>query len=376
MLNSLKRAKILLVSLLLMSNSCFWLLPGLAYKSSIAAVHIMNKLENGDNADPNISSTFLLDMAKAIARWGLPQGFFLTSDTYANQPAIDLRLLLLYDSGLVKVPLKVVLPNKGSKTDAPTLQHKIIPDPIAGNLVQGKEAEKNKQEKKVEQTSSNNDASISYNLGGLEKQTDEDKGKQKVNDNYIAYTSPSILTEKATRVDVEGANEHVFRLWTYRPNKIAQPVLPSYINKTDQEFKGSFIISSCRIKSINGRKLVVADGSLLVSVKGEPISIQTINSLITLEPGTTTLMSLSDLDLIKIIELPKKQSIEILLKGKTKSNDINCLIGDAISINGNKIDKTRLSISEMLDKEPLLQLNDKIAGEEFSAIKQLRERIK
>ena len=50
----------------------------------------------------------LLEMAKLIGRTGLPQGFFLENDSpFPDGSGVDLRTLLLYQAGLIKMPIRL-----------------------------------------------------------------------------------------------------------------------------------------------------------------------------------------------------------------------------------------------------------------------------
>lgn len=354
---------------------------------------------------------FLLEMARSLAHNGLPAGFFFKTEEKPLASGLDLRALLLYEAGILQMPVRLFVPAKSS-TDA-KLKLALPGDSVGGvysknnalapTLAVPEAGSQPLPEGQSSPAMKSDVPSLSFDLGGMHIGMVPGRNKLSSPENEDSLGSLSDKGEQA-----EKAQSYMFRLWTVDP-KSRNPVA-DYSKVIDKMniadggvYHGSFLVTTPRcIDSIEGRTFYLKNGSALVSARGKNLAVITPLARIMLAPGSTCVVDLTIKDLLRVFvlecegsslgidvkfnadgkgELVKLGSGELLMRalGKLNLADKTILPADAQVQDGDHTSwaKLKFSVRSFVVKETLLGADfPGITLEQKTAINELRSRLK
>ena len=245
---------------------------------------------DGDPTNP-FSYPFLADISKSLARSGFPASFFLGAEG-ARGPGIDLRTILLYETGILKTPVKLFVPEKRVKNPFPSLSVGSIPDsagtmpdapPVLstrGSLEEASEGSTTNPGKKEQPSGLSlglDMTKFSIDLGDA-RHKNEVTTKLSENVGSLAMVPPLGVELQPAGHDVDSH----FRFWTV-PMAVATPKGDSGTFK-----ESSFVMMSpTGLKAIEGRVFFLTTGHMLASSQGQSIVVDTPCSRVTVEPGAS-----------------------------------------------------------------------------------------
>jgi hypothetical protein len=302
----------------------------LAFRAPIGAVSGVKKLDKGmGNADDLSFSPILLEMAKLIGRTGLPPGFFLQNDGPLNdEQGVDLRTLLLYQAGLIKMPIRLITGRKAPVQDEPlptlVLQH--LPDPRASRseitsnspVADGgpklastplpRDPEQHKvitpkanigSPDKIQIADSTGDARpapsqmVSLDISKLEAEL-KMFGEDHSADEVKADVPQLAMAMPRTNV-MPFITNNSFRLWTFRAEGKPYAAQAAANETGTGGFNGTFVVSTTgAIKSITGRHFVLSPGKLLACNQGGELLFKTALAEISVEPNATAVIQVME----------------------------------------------------------------------------------
>jgi hypothetical protein len=308
--------------------------PVSAMRPPIGAVAGSNKLMQGVSADPNnlSFSPILLDLAKLIGRIGLSPGFFLQNDSiFSNEPSIDLRTLLLYQAGLIKLPLHNRQRGEAVKaSDVPTLSIPSIPEkrePLTDrsavnmrdelpNLASAPLPREMQRDQVVPPppnvgqpgdvtmiaarvSGSHQPAStplVSIDVPRLQEDlTAADRTAPGVT--QIVADIPHLAMAMPRTNAMPFITRNMFRLWTWRTDaENAEGANGGNVEApaTTASFNGTFVVATAgAIKSITGRHFTMAPGRLLANNQGGELLFETALATVSLEPEATAVVEVT-----------------------------------------------------------------------------------
>lgn len=293
--------------------------PALAgpYPGSGAPLSVVRKLTpEGEQANP-FAYPILMDIAKSLAKQGLPPGFFLQGESKSSN-SIDLRAILLFEAGILKAPVKLMVPSKKRDDKVPSLSLPAIPDsdkqfPGDENPAVATSAPPAREKTIAAPESSNPRLSLDFDRFQLELIKPQNKNElSDPSKQSIAMTFP-------VKPAVVGSDSNAFRLWTLRTEG---PPLSASRNKSasadGQGYQGSFILSAPgSIKSIEGRLFGLKEGRLLASSQGKPLVLDAARSQVLLSPGSTVALDSRGKGVLELHVL-ESGSGSVAVKFKTK----------------------------------------------------------
>ncbi len=337
-----------------------------AFRASIGAVSGHKKLTEGmGNGNDDLTfSPLLLEMAKLIGRTGLPRGFFLQNDsTFPDEAGVDLRTLLLYQAGLIKMPIRLVTGGRkeGSKTDPPSLlMLPSIPEPrremsrdepvefpsVAstplprepeGSQVVTPKASVGSPDKIRIADSPNGTLPITAPLLSLDMarlQADPRVSQDDISFGpALTVDLPQLAMAMPRTNPMPFITRNTFRLWTHRTDEKASP--EKGIAPHPAEFTGTFVVATTgAIKSITGRHFVMAPGKLLASNQGGELLFKTSIGTVSVELNATAI-------------------VEVMQKGPNTTLKVYSLesregAGVSVQVPGPKLQSFRLTSGEAL----------------------------
>jgi hypothetical protein len=344
-----------------------------AFRSSVGAVSGQKKLTEGmGSGESDLAfSPILLEMAKLIGRTGLPPGFFLQNDGPLNdEQGVDLRTLLLYQAGLIKMPIRLITGKKANpqqNESAPTLMLPTMPDlrlagrhtavgvqgPSNEGILQSKPLPRQPEAVKVisKKHPSVGDAdkiSIAAAEGTDAKPAPEpmisiDVSKLQADLKVYGEEEPTQVKAEMPQLAMAMPRTNVmpfitnnaFRLWTFRSD--ATPSSNQAAETATVEYNGTFVVATTgAIKSITGRHFELQPGKLLASNKGGQLLFKTPVAYVSVEPEATAVLEVihqPNGNLVKIYSLETTQngSVEIQLPGE-KGDTVRLAAGEALLI--------------------------------------------
>lgn len=370
------------------------------YPGTAAPLAVVRKLTpEGDHANP-FAYPFLMDIAKSLAKAGLPPGFFLQGDN-KSASSIDLRAILLFEAGILKAPVKMMVPSKRRDDKVPSLSLPAIPDtdkqfPGDENPAVATSAPAASEKAITAPTSSNPRLSLDFDRFQLELIKPQNKNE------LSDPTKQSIaMSFPVKHLPGTGTDSNTFRLWTLRTTG---PALAASRNPAASEgvnYQGSFIVAMPgTIKSIEGRLFGLKEGRLLASSQGKALVLDAARSQVLLSPGSTVALDSKGKGLLELHVL-EAGSGSVAVKFKTKGgmeelrlrageqlvwseNPLTpvekALVASPLPGPGNQAEswaKGKFSPGAYVERSPLFKGEILLPNPEFySAIKSLRGRLK
>ncbi|MBY0546043.1 MAG: hypothetical protein K2W95_02010 [Candidatus Obscuribacterales bacterium] len=286
------------------------------YPGTGAPLAVVRKLTpEGDHANP-FAYPFLMDIAKSLAKAGLPPGFFLQGDNKTSS-AIDLRAILLFEAGILKAPVKLMVPSKKRDDKVPSLSLPAIPDadkqfPGDEKPAVGTSPPATSEATITAPTASSPKLSLDFDRFQLELIKPQNKNE------LSDPTKQSIAMSFPVKPPATGADSNTFRLWTLRT---AGPALATSRGSTATDggiYQGSFIVAvPGAIKSIEGRLFGLKEGRLLACSRGKPLVLDAARSQVFLSPGSTVALDSNGKGLLELHVL-EAGSGSVAVKFKTK----------------------------------------------------------
>lgn len=340
--------------------------PAQAFRTPIAAVAGAKRLQQGmpDGRDDISFSPILLELAKLIGRTGLPAGFFLQNDSaFPEDAGLDLRTLLLYQAGLIKMPIRLQTGHKvtpstnavpslavppipehiqelsaAQPSDLPNLESMPLPrDPEGHQVVPQKASVGEPARISIAMSKAPSAPSAAPMLSFDYARLHTDLGKDAVESSDSRELNADIprLAMAMPRTNaMPFITNNAFRLWTYHPD--APEITPrSSESAGGTTFNGTFVVASIGvIKSITGRHITLAPGRLLASNHGGELLFQTGLAEVSVPPETTAV--------IEVIAQGQSHTIKIYALESRDSHDV------VISLAGSKEKPLKLATGELL----------------------------
>lgn len=366
-----------------------------AYPGTGAPMAAFKKLNaEGDSSNP-FAYPFLMEIAKSLARNGLPPGFFLQGEGKTSA-SIDLRAILLFEAGILKAPVRLLVPSKKSDEKVPSLS--LPPVPEGGPQFPGDEkvgiVPVPAQPEPLQAEPDRPKLSLDFDRFQLELTKPQNKNELVEPGKEIA------MTVTAAKPPVH-SDSNTFRLWTMRTegpplSQIAiknQPKIDSY--------QGSFIFASPgTISSIEGRFFSLKRGELLASSRGKALVFNALQSQITVSPGCSITLDTDGKGLVQVNVLEANDSpVAVKFKNKNGLEELRLSAGEQILLSDQPLtgaERTRLdtllsgssnhgetwakgkfSPSSLAEKNALFKGDALYSSQEFrTAIKSLRARLK
>ena len=342
-----------------------------AWRAPIGAVSGQKKLMDGmGNGDSDLSfSPILLEMAKLIGRTGLPPGFFLQHDgPLPEESGVDLRTLLLYQAGLIKMPIRLITgkqPGLGDGSEPPPpiliLEKLTNTEPAGGTIeshtgstgiLQSQPLPRAPQSVKVltdrysvgspekvqiaaSSGSGNTQPSdapwVSIDMSKLQADLKVFGDEQPVPE--VKASMPQLAMAMPRTNLMPFITKNAFRLWTFRSE--GKPYAAQAAETATAEFNGTFIVSTTgAIKSITGRHFVLAPGKLLACNQGGELLFQTGLASVSVDTNATAVMDVVQTDGGRIVKIYAIESLEGA--------------GVNVTLNSGKADTVRLMAGEEL----------------------------
>jgi hypothetical protein len=364
-------------------------LPALALRPSVGAVSGTNKLMQGisDNPDDLSFSPVLLQLAKLVGRIGLSPGFFLQNEgLFSTEPGVDLRTLLLYQAGLIKLPMHVNDSKKstGNPDDSlPSLSFTTIPEPrkpiadaqdsdlpLVGSDPLPREMERDQvitpkanvgEPDKISILAFRPDGSarpasapmVALDVTRLQSDLVEMDKKQHPDSVELTADIPHLAMAMPHTNSMPFITRNMFRLWTWRTGET------SGADDSDElplaragNYSGTFVIATTgAIKSITGRHFTLGSGRLIANNQGGELLFQTDVAGVSVEPEATAVVevvSQNNATTLKVyaIESGDQHAVVVTLPdGKTKT--LKLAAGEAMLVSDHPLTAADLSSSHI-----------------------------
>lgn len=393
-------------------------LPALAFRASYGGVASHKKLVSGTESgsvDDIGFSPILLEMAKIVGRTGLPPGFFLQNEnpSFPEQPGIDLRTLLLFQAGLLKLPTRISggdrkqqsgpilsMPSlhptsklfPESKESGPQLDSPHMPsEPEGTQVITPKRQVGSPDEISIAEEprlSMSTAPIISFDNGIFQASGD----MPTPNPHEAPLTMATGMPRAGTLPFV---THSLFRIWTYR----STPAKSASTAKSDTPYNGTFVIASPGVvKSITARNFTLGGGRLLAHNEGGELIFKTQFADVSLDPQSTAIIELTEKGALKVLALESASGggVSVTTKVDNKTKLTNLLSGDEFIVapraltdadlansysSTRKVDsfaaKGNVALSQLVEKEALLRADmPSISGEQRFAINELRRRLR
>lgn len=381
------------------SATCSEARAGGAYPGTGAPLAAASRLTpEGDKTNP-FAYPFLMEIAKSLAKNGLPPGFFLQGDSKSTASSIDLRAILLFEAGILKAPVRLLMPPKKKEEKTPSLSLPSIPE--SGQQFPGDDklglAPSPAPEPTVTADAARPRLSLDFDRFQLELTKPQNK-------NELVEPGKGKGKELAMTVSAKTpvlSDRNTFRLWTLRKDG---PPLSQISIKNQQRtdnYLGSFIVTAPgAIRSIEGRLFFLKQGELLVSSRGKALVLDAPRSQVIVNPGSSVAVDTNGKGLLEIKVLETTESsvaVKFKLKGGLEElrlsageqlvlSDQPLTSGDKALLSnpmpgpGNHAEtwaKGKFSPAGFADKSSLFKGDALFPSQEFrSAVKSLRGRLR
>lgn len=250
---------------------------------------------SGDPTNP-FSYPFLADLAKSLAKNGFPASFFLGLDSKSG-PGIDLRTILLYEAGVLKSPVKIIVPTRLKKQDSsfPSLTMSSIPDSsgempsIAPKLKAENIEDPNNSGSGIKQPELPKENELSVDVNKFSKDLAVSGYK-----NEVTAVTPDVATVAMIppHLSVENPTttaENSFRFWTIPASPAA--VQPN-VGK-NATYDGSYVMMSPEgLKSVVGRTFSLKSGRIFACSRALPIVIEAPEAKVTVTAGASAFVEI------------------------------------------------------------------------------------
>ncbi|MBY0359996.1 MAG: hypothetical protein K2W82_18475 [Candidatus Obscuribacterales bacterium] len=360
-------------------------LPGTG--APVAASHKV-AIDDKDAGNPFVCP-FFLDLVRSLARNGLPPGFFLGGEGKPAASGLDLRAILLYEAGVLKAPVRLLMPGRSGQEVRFSLSMPALPETEPTKLGQSSEQTKpalGKGEQSTVQKLSTPSAlgpALSLDLSKFHEPSLEqtkDKGESSL---PVIASAQSPLGDK----NVPSPLLNSFRLWTVSEDteRYEKPRSDQALAVRKEPFQGSFlVVVPGAINSVEGRTFSVKKGPLLAFAKGKLLNVETPQGRIGLLPGTCCLVDFTEADALRIRVIESSEStfgagVKFEVDGKME--EVRLSKGDQFVLssaqNGGRWTKTQFSPAALLANEAFVQSGKFKGDPELQAvIDQLRMRLK
>lgn len=351
----------------------------------------------------------ILDIARCIGRNGVPANFFINADGVS--PGIDLRAILLYQTGILKTPVKFLVPSKNrSQEQYPSLSVKPLPDePLFPNQA------KSGDNSSLSLTGNSSPPPLSLGReSGPENPSPIQLDFQSFqlsllntphkNDLWKAPdkgSSPLVPAGGLGQREASQKSAETFRLWTVRPNGTVYTFFgdkQSLSNPSD--FAGSFVVTTNgAIDSINGRTFILSKtGAMLVSARAKNIRVETALGAVVVEPGSSAFVQIDPKFGLCVRGLESINRSRIILEPAhlASKQELSLSPGEEILLGDHKLSSAELgtkstnyqpgpdgfwarrnfSLKSFVESELLFRTNlTRISAEQKAAVTSLKERI-
>lgn len=408
-------------------------LPALAHRPSTGGIAGSNKLMQGVSEDPNnlSFSPVLLQLAKLVGRIGLAPGYYLQGEgLFTNEPGVDLRTLLRYQSGQLRLPLTpgsksgsqpegsvpmLSAPGipearpplaKGQQTgpELPSLAHQALPRDIERDQVISTQRTLGEPgdisiialrpaDGHVRPTA---DQLVSIDINQLKSDLHQLDQKDPRTTSLVADI-PLIAMAMPRTSTMPFITRNMFRLWTWR-SELTPPQESGNDSVPEASFNGTFVVATTgAIKSITGRHFTMGPGRLLANNQGGELLFQTPLGSVSVEPGATAAIELipsatETTVRVYAIESSEQNAVTLTLpSGKQKTMRLDpgeavILADHAVSPSdlehsyissttkfGANILRGKFPVSQYVQQE--LMLKSQGAGEQYQTLASLKKRL-
>jgi hypothetical protein len=373
-------------------------------------------------------SPFLLQMAQLVGHMGLSPAFFLQdSGLFSSEPSVDLRTLLLFQAGLIKLPLQtknskstthkdeqvpsLLVPeipeprlalnggcSAGGQGEAPlpSVASAPLPDPDAERSITG--GRHHAAAKSPSFSPSKTGDLLSIDVTRLVAEADDPTRAKppRLIDDHIPHLAMAL--PGPTKAHVAGNPE--FRLWTWSAAARAQEQSKDAPASADSAaYAGSFMIATRgAITAIHDRIFEIGTGRILASNAGGDMIVQTKLGNVVVKPGTSAIVEVTDPSphaVLKVSVLESqpsatvaftpafanRQSIElsqgeqlVAANRAIADSDLSGLQKDP-SVKDATIARGALSLINLAQQEPLLQAADSTNAERSGAVAGLKHKL-
>ena len=299
----------------------------------------------GDKSNP-FAYPFLMDIAKSLARNGLPPGFFLHGDS--KEASIDLRAILLFEAGILKAPVRLMVPGKRREDKLPSLSLPALPD--TGKQFPGDEQPAISSSSlgssgisRMEETAKSSSPRLSLDFDRFQLELIKPQNK---NELVAPETSPAMTIRPTSTLLPSANNNNSFRFWTLRPQG---PPLAPFLALTPlqtSDYQGSFILAlPGAISSIEGRLFGLKHGGVLASSRGKSLVLDSALCQITVAPGASLTVDNTDKGLLVLHVLETDaDSVSIKFKAEGKLEVIRLTSGEQLVWSENPLSAAQRSL--------------------------------
>lgn len=405
--------------------------PASAFPPPIAATTASTRLLQGvsDNSSELSYSPVMLQIARLIGRIGLSPSFFLQDGgIFSSEPGVDLRTLLLYQAGLIKLPVNVrkskgaeskneqtpsltvsgipdpQFPANGAQAhDVPNVDSSPIPDSDAEQATGGNGGESHllTQNKQRRMQPQQNGELLNIDIRALQSETPRPSATQAKAPQLIADNIPHLAMALPAPPKTPSLSNPQFRLWTWSEDQsaAASSDATSAIDN-HQQYDGSFILATRgAITSIKERQFGFSGGRMIASNADGEMVLKTPLGSVILKRGAIAMLELSKQEngtVLKVLALEPQATPSIfihLIADKEhvidieqgdglicsdrplSEQDLAVLKRDGNAINSATIALGKFALAQWVQHEPLLQAISKENAERHAALTALKQKL-
>ena len=377
-----------------------------AFMHSTGAPLAANRQMTSDGSDPTnpFSYPFLANITKAMAKNGVPSGFFLGGGDPKNSlgVGIDLRTLLLFEAGVLKNPVKLFMQKRRAEENLPALSMPAMPEssgemPSLSRRLSNPEESQNKEPVAPTVVAPSATPSVSLDMSKFRVTVPTDSANSTGEPNRVLAQGPlGVPFSPGIANAVSGANK--FRFWTvYSGVRIPEAKLPGF---DPSDYDGSFVMTSPgSIKLIEGRTFHLKAGKILGSSLDKLIAVETPLAHVSIPAGSSAIVEMvkPGLTVVRALETRDNGTIQVRLNQAGKSQEQTLKSGEDLVIADHSVtatDRTLAGIaaggessdmwakgkfnpSSFVDKDAFLKADSPDQSpEQRSAISSLRKRLK
>lgn len=340
--------------------------PAFAFRTSTGAVSGVKKLNDGmGSTDGDLTySPILLEMAKLIGRTGLPPGFFLQNDGPASEEqGVDLRTLLLYQAGLIKMPIRLITGKKPQQPDdqLPTLILQNLAMPRVGNIpatganaaggtvtiAAGSIPRSAEKAAKVDVSAAKSTEAKTERAPLVSMETAKLRSEGQLS---VASTSsgplvkadvPQLAMALPRTVAAPTVANNAFRFWTLRDE--GKPNSAQAAEAETTQFDGTYVVATTgAIKSIVGRHFVLNSGKILASNQGGELAFSSPFASVSVEPNATAVLEVTEQNGAKLMKVYALESNVVVQLGGAKPQSLSLVAGEELIVADHALSNTDL----------------------------------
>lgn len=385
--------------------------PALAFRTSTGAVSGVKKLNDGiGSTDGDLTfSPMLLEMAKLIGRTGLPPGFFLQNDgAGSEEQGVDLRTLLLYQAGLIKMPIRLITGKKPQQSEEqlPTLVLQNLAMPRGTNM--------------PSMGANSSGGTVTLAAGSIPRTPEKDRKPHVDKTEEVEAIVAKITTTSACpqirperpplKADVPQLamalpgtvaaptiTKNAFRFWTLRDEASSNSAQAA--ETETKQFDGTYVVATTgAIKSIVGRRFTLNTGKIIASNQGGELIFSSPVASVSIEPNATAVVEVTEKNgerLMKVyaLEAAPASNVVVQLDG-AKPQSISLAAGEELIVGDHALSNADLqnaagakklnstaaratfNVKEFVDRDLVsraqTQAND---AEQYSTLAALKKRL-